>query len=271
MGAAVEQIEHEIDGLPVCWRRAPYEGAPVVYVHGVPESSQMWERFLEKTGGIAPDLPGFGRSGKPAEGDYSIAGYDRFMEAFLDHLGVDRLRLVVHDWGAAALAFAQRFPERIERLVVIDGVPLLPGYRWHWVARLWRRRVIGELVMGTTNRWTLKRLSRLATPRPGPLPDSFVDAVWEHFDQGTQRAILRLYRSAPAPVLAAAGARLSSITAPSLVVWGEQDPYISPDFADAYAGALANATVERVPGAGHWPWIDRPELIERIASFAGAR
>ena len=55
--------------------------APTLYLHGVPTHSYDWVPFLERTGGIAPDLPGFGRSAKPADFDYSIAGYDRFLEA----------------------------------------------------------------------------------------------------------------------------------------------------------------------------------------------
>jgi pimeloyl-ACP methyl ester carboxylesterase len=58
------------------------------------------------------------------------------------------MRLVLHDWGAVGLAFAQRAPERIERLVAIDAVPLLPGYRWHPIARVWRTPVAGEVAMG---------------------------------------------------------------------------------------------------------------------------
>jgi pimeloyl-ACP methyl ester carboxylesterase len=144
---AAEHLE-EIDEQPIFWRTAPWEGTPVVYVHGVPCASDLWQPFLERTGGVAPDLPGFGRSAKRGDFDYSIAGYDRWLERFLGHVEVDRFRLVLHDWGAVALAPAQRMPERIERLVVVNAGPLLPGYRWHWAARVWRRRGLGELAMG---------------------------------------------------------------------------------------------------------------------------
>jgi pimeloyl-ACP methyl ester carboxylesterase len=100
------------------------------------------------------------------------------------------------------------------------------------------------------------------------MPDEFIDRVMAHFDHGTQRAILRLYRSAPEGVLASAGAQLERCQAPTLVVWGDRDPYIAPGFADAYGSALPNAVVEHVADAGHWPWLDRPELIDRIVSFA---
>ncbi len=106
----------EIDGLEVHWRQAG--DAPILYLHGVPTASWEWEALLARTGGVAPDLPGFGRSAKPGDFDYSIPGYDRFLEAFCEHVGLERLSLVVHDWGGVGLAFAQRFPERIERLVV---------------------------------------------------------------------------------------------------------------------------------------------------------
>ena len=107
------------------------------------------------------------------------------------------MSLVVHDWGAVGLAFAQRHPERVERLVIINAVPFLPGYRWHRTARIWRTPGLGELAMGTTNRFTLRLASRESNATPGPMPEAWLDSVLDHFDQGTQRAILRLYRSSP--------------------------------------------------------------------------
>ncbi len=268
MRAIVEHTE-DVGAMPIFWREAPSDATPVLYVHGVPDSSDSWVSFLERSGGIAVDLPGFGRSAKRGDLDFSIAGYDRFLELFLRHLNVDRLRLVVHDWGAAALAFAQRFPERIERLVVVDAVPLLPGYRWHPAARVWRLPLLGEALMGATSRWSLRRL---ADRRPAAMPPALVDDVWSHFDGGTQRAILRLYRSAPPDVLARAGARLGELKAPALVLYGEQDPYIPAHrFARAYAEALGGpAEHEVIAGTGHWPWLDRPELVDRIVDFATA-
>src|SRR5204862_101881 len=83
---------------------------PVLYVHGVPTSSDDWIPFPERTGGVAPDLPGFGRSGKRGDLDYTMEGYERFLEAFLELVELDRVRLVVHDWGAVGLLWAMRFP-----------------------------------------------------------------------------------------------------------------------------------------------------------------
>lgn len=266
-----EVIEHteDVGRVPVFWRTAGDADVPVLYVHGVPESSEAWVPFLERGGGIAVDLPGFGRSAKRGDLDFTIAGYDEFIERFLAHVGAERVRLVVHDWGAAALAWAQRFPERVERLVILDAVPLLPGYRWHRIARVWRTRGVGEVFMGLTTRWSLKQISKESNTTPGSMPDEFLDAVWRHWDQGTQRAILRLYRSSPPSVLEAAGARLGDLTCPALVLWGEDDPYIAPSFARAYGDALGGeAEVEVVAGAGHWPWLDKPELVERIVEFA---
>ena len=169
--AGVEERLGELDGQPVFWREAPSNGdVPVVYVHGNPTTSDDWLPFLTRTGGIAPDMQGFGRSGKRGDRDYTMDGYDRWFEAFLDYLEVDRLRLVAHDWGAVALMFAQRHPERIERLVVMDAVPLLPGFRWHRIGRAWRTPVLGETAMGMLARPVLKFLSREMNATKGPMP-----------------------------------------------------------------------------------------------------
>ncbi len=269
-----EISEHnaQIGALPVFWRSAPppadAEGrAPVLYLHGVPTNSDDWMVFLERSGGLAPDLPGFGRSGKPGNFDYSIPGYERFIEQYLDLLEVERVRLVVHDWGAVGLAFAQRHPARIERLVVMNAIPFLADYQWHRTARLWRTPLLGELAMGATTRYLLRRASREANATPGPLPEAWLDTVLDHFDQGTQRAILRLYRSAPSEVLQAAGAELQRLDMPALVVWGQRDPYIPARFAHEYVRALPNAQLLVLPDAGHWWWLDRPDAIERVLDF----
>jgi pimeloyl-ACP methyl ester carboxylesterase len=253
----VEVVERnaEIEGLAVRWLQAG--DAPVLYLHGVPNTGELWRPFLERSGGIAPDLPGFGRSAKGGDFDYSIEGYDRFLEAFADSVGLDRFGMVAHDWGAVGLAFAQRRPQRIDRLVLSSAVPFLPGYRWHRVARVWRTRVAGELLMGMSTKWGLRRA----------LPDGLVDDIWNHFDQGTQRAILRLYRSAPEDSLARAGDRLGRITCPALVSWGTRDPYLPVELAHRYAEALGGEAVVDIAEAGHWPWLDRPELVERVVEF----
>jgi pimeloyl-ACP methyl ester carboxylesterase len=276
--AEVTENTGEIDGMPVFWRSATTTTTttgstpsgstpPALYLHGVPSSSDDWVAFLERGGGLAPDLPGFGRSGKPGYYDYSIGGYAEFIERFLALTGTDRVRLLVHDWGSVGLAFAQRHPERVERLAVVNAVPFLPGYHWHRIARLWRLPVLGELAMGSTTRGVLRRMSRDANATPGPLPEAFLDSVMEHFDHGTQRAILRLYRASPSDVLAHAGERLGELAGPALVVWGERDPYIPDRFADDYARVLPNAELLKLPDAGHWPWLDRPDLIERVVDF----
>jgi pimeloyl-ACP methyl ester carboxylesterase len=248
--------------------RAPGSGTPVLYLHGIPMSGDDWIPFLERTGGIAPDLPGFGRSSKAGNLDYSIDGHAAFIERLLEHLRVDRVMLVAHDWGAAGgLAFAERHRERVERIVLIDVVPLFGGARWPRLARLWRRPLLGELLMGSTTKWLLGRALRSGTVDPGAWSDARIATIWEQFDQGTQRAILRLHRSTTEQQLVQAGERLSRLDVPTLVVWGERDPWFGPQLADVYATHLPHATVDRIENAGHWPWLDRPELIGRITAF----
>ena len=261
-----------IGDLPVFWRSADAPvgqavGAPALYLHGVPTNSDDWVPFLAAGGGLAPDLPGFGRSGKPGHFQYTIEGYANFLEQFLGLVGVERVSMLVHDWGGVGLAFAQRHPERVERLVVMDCVPFLPGYGWHRMARVWRTPVVGELAVGSVARWSARRLLREAFVEPAIVPETMLDSMLDHFDQGTQRAILRLYRSADPDVLEAAGRALSRLNMPSLVVWGDRDPYIGPEFADAYAAALPSSELLRLADAGHWPWVEHPELIPRIAAF----
>ena len=263
----------DIGGTSVVWREAEPQtpGPPILYVHGVPNSGALWLPFLERTGGLAPDLPGFGRSDKSAGFDYSIAGYTSFLRAYVEHLGLERLALVVHDWGTVGLALAQEAPDLIERIVILSGVPLLPGYRWHPVARIWRTPVLGELFMGATSRWSARLLLRRVGALSTDDIDAWLDPVLADFDHGTQRAILRLYRASPPEVLEQAGERLGELKGPALVVWGAREPFIDVRFAHAYADALGgDARVEVIEGGGHWPWVERPEAVGLVSTFLGA-
>jgi pimeloyl-ACP methyl ester carboxylesterase len=296
--SGVDEHTEEIDGLPVFWRSAACAGAPTLYLHGVPGSSddwvaprehqarrpwvrRWWRRrrpsdswieprayetgFLERSGGLAVDLPGFGRSGKPGYLRYTIGEYAAFIEGFLEHLQIERVKLVMHDWGSVGLAFAQARPQRVERMVIVDAVPLLSGFQWHRLARVWRTPGLGELAMGASTRLTLRRAMRTGNVPGGP-PEALVDSILEHFDEGTRRAILRLYRSSPPAVLEQAGRDLERLRMPALVLWGERDPYIPASFGERYAHAL-DAELVSLPRAGHWCWLDEPSVIDRVVAF----
>jgi pimeloyl-ACP methyl ester carboxylesterase len=268
---AIETGTVMVDGVSTFFRRVPGEGPPALFVHGVPVHSEDWMPFLRRMSGpaLAFDLPGFGRADRPtpAEFDYSMYGLAGFVTRFLQRMAVEDYSLVVHDWGGLALIAAQEEPTRVKRLVLMNCVPLLPGYRWHRTARIWRTRGLGEL---STRVWN-RRLADLALresrgdwSRHDP---AFVDMIWNHLDRGTFEAILRLYRSADPERLEAAGARLGQIDAPALVVWALRDRYIPEGFGRAYAERLPNAELLELPRAGHWPWIDEPDVVDRVVAF----
>lgn len=263
----VEQHTIEVGGASVFCHRAG--DAKTLCLHSVPTSADDWLGLLAAAGGIAPDLPGFGRTDKPGNLDYSLNGYVTFVERLLDALELERVAIVGHGWGAAiGLMLAERSPERVARIAIVNAVPLLEGFKWPRVARWLRAPGLGELLMGSVARWSLARLLRSACVSADAWPQARIDAVWDQFDQGTQRAILRLHRSVSADSLPVAGAGLDQLQQPALVVWGERDPWLPASFAQAYGARLRNATVELVPDAGHWPWLDRPALTERLARFA---
>ena len=265
---SVDEHTIELAGSPVFLRSATWRGVPALYLHGVPTSSLDWVGFLERTPGIAPDLIGFGRSAKGGHLDYSVEGLATAVDHMLAELEVERMRLVGHDWGAlVALELAARHPERIEAVVLCNPLALVDGFRWPGLARMWRRPLLGELLMGATNRWLIARTLHRGSVRPDAWPEDRIATVWHDFDQGTQRAILRLYRRTHEHRLESERAALAKLEAPVLVLWGEQDPWLPVALGDRFASLLRQARLERVAGAGHWPWLDRPEVVEQAATF----
>jgi pimeloyl-ACP methyl ester carboxylesterase len=273
--AAIETGTVMVDGVSTFFRRIPRRGVPTLFVHGNPSHSGDWQPFLERMAGpaVAFDLPGWGRSERPspAEFDYSMDGLARFVTRFLQRMAIENYSLVVHDWGSVALVAAQEEPDRVRRLVIVNAVPLLPGYRWHRTARIWRTRGLGEVSRFVATRWLVElglRESRGDWSRHDP---AFVEQIYEQLrDPRTVAAILRLYRSADPDRLAAAGEHLGSITAPALVLWGMRDRYLPGRFGAAYGECLPRAELVEALEAGHWPWIDQPELVEPVIRFLEA-
>ncbi len=262
----VDEHTINLDDSPVYYRSAERSGVPTLYLHGIPTSSDDWLEFLDRAGGIAPDLIGFGRSGKGGHLDYSVTGLAGFVERFLEHLGIREVQLVAHDWGAVVgLSFAERNPGRVQRLVLCNPPPPAQD-DWPWILRVWRARGLGEAAMGTINKWMLARELRRGSIQADAWPDPRVAQVWDQFDQGTQRAILRLVRSGAGNMLGSGGPRPPDGPG-ATVLWGEEDPWYPSAVADEYGDRLGGATVERIAGAGHWPWLDRPEVVDRVASL----
>jgi pimeloyl-ACP methyl ester carboxylesterase/2-polyprenyl-6-methoxyphenol hydroxylase-like FAD-dependent oxidoreductase len=240
----------------------------VVFVHGVPGAGADFEPLVAAAGqlgrAVAWDAPGFGRAGEPERFEQSADGHGRFIGRALDALGIERAHLVLHDFGGPwGLAWAMAHPERLASTTLIcTGV--LPDYRWHRTARIWRTPVVGEAMMATLTRAAFRANLRRAGPRPLPRP--FVDRMFEDLDRGTRDAILRLYRSVDdlATVADEMTAALRPLDGPALVIWGEDDPYIPARLAERQREAFPDAEVHVLDESGHWPFVDQADSVEEL-------
>jgi pimeloyl-ACP methyl ester carboxylesterase len=241
----------------------------VVFVHGNPGSADDWDELVDAAGAagvraVAFDLPDFGTTPAPPGFVHDVAGYAGFVDAVLATLGVERVHLVLHDFGGPiGLAWAAGRPDRLLSVTLID-TGMLEGYRWHSLARVWRTPLLGELFQATATRPTFRWLVGRGEPRG--LPRAFVDRMYDHYDRGTRRAVLKLYRATSDP---GSGAReLAALLAPrdlpALVIWGEHDIYLSSSFATRQREVFPSADVHVLPASGHWPFADAPETVRRL-------
>jgi pimeloyl-ACP methyl ester carboxylesterase len=234
----------------------------VVFVHGNPGSADDWLDLIEHVSplgrALAMDMPGYGRADKPADFDYTVAGYARHLGGLLDAEGVEHAHLVLHDLGGAwGLAWAAEHVGRVASLTLLN-IGVLPGYRWHSMGRMWRRPLIGELVMALTTRAGMGFALRRGNPRG--LPSAYLDNMFAHYDRGTKRAILAFYRNTDdmGAMTEAFGAALAPHRVPTLVLWGMQDPYVPVRYAEMQRRFFAVEEVRLLQDSGHWPMIDNP-------------
>lgn len=155
-----------VDGIrsPILESGPPDAVEAVVFVHGNPGSTADWTGLVARVGKfgrtLAMDMPGFGAADKPPQFDYSVPGYARHLGRLLAHCNVQRVHLVMHDFGGPwGLAWAAANPRAIASVTLINTGILL-GYRWHYLARIWQTPWLGELVMATTTRAGMRLLLR---------------------------------------------------------------------------------------------------------------
>jgi pimeloyl-ACP methyl ester carboxylesterase len=246
---------------------SPDASEAVVFVHGNPGSSEDFAELQPYVGdfarALAPDMPGYGRSERAADFEYTIHGFARHLDALMRHFGISRCHLVLHDFGGPwGLAWAAANPERVASLVLIN-VGVLPGYRYHKYAWLWRTPLVGELSIFTATRAVFK--AALNRDNPKPLPDAILDRMFEQWDRGTRRAVLALYRATSASAVSSLkeGETLARHALPALVVWGRGDPNIPVRYAEAQK-RFFDAEVHVIDEAGHWPMIDEPDRTRAL-------
>jgi pimeloyl-ACP methyl ester carboxylesterase len=269
----VRSGEISVDGLrsPLIEAGSPDSDEAVVFLHGNPGSRLDWEALVSEVGefgrALAFDMPGFGQSDKRHDFGGRVEDYATYIEAALDGLGVRHAHLVVHDFGGAfGFCWGARSPDALASVVMFNTGTWTHA-RWHQAARLWRRPLVGELVMALTNRRTWhKRMSA----GPDPLPEEFIDRMYDDFDRGTRRAVLKLYRATPLPYPPASGwvRTLAGLDRPALIVWGASDPFLSTRRVEDLKEPFPSAEAKLLDGSGHFPYADNPEgAAEAVIPF----
>ena len=266
--------EVRIHGHSVRYRTAG-KGPVVLLVHGIAGSSQTWDEIIPALARdhtvIAPDLLGHGESAKP-RGDYSLGAYASGLRDLLAVLGHDRATIVGHSLGGGiAMVFAYQFPERTERLVLVDSGGLgkevsialraasLPGSELV-LPLLFSRPLLraGGAVAGA--------LGRLGW-RAAPDVDEIGRGLATFEDLHTRTAFVHTVRSVIDPLGQRVSARDRLYLAdgmPTLIVWGDRDPIIPIEHGLAAAELISGSRLEVFPGAGHFPHRNDPVRFAEV-------
>jgi pimeloyl-ACP methyl ester carboxylesterase len=250
-------------------------GEAVVFLHGVLGSSQDFGDLVARVGrggrrAIAFDLPGYGHAQAAWDFPAGFPGYTRWFARALNRLGVRRAHLVLHDIaGPIALDWAVTHPRRTGRIALIDSGVLL-GFVPHPLHVTWLTPGRGEAFQHALTRAGLKQA---LAPGPGerPLPDPYLDQVYDDLDRETRCAVLRFFRSA-APSVGSTRTRAQATRLrrtfgsrrPVLVIWGAKDPLLRVSMAALQREAFPSARVRVLAHSGHWPFVDDPRSVRRL-------
>lgn len=247
-------------------------GEPILFVHG----SSAWSFLYRHSIGelrqdyrcIAPDHLGFGLSAKPTGWGYRLADHGRNLAALIDHLGLQRFTLVVHDVGGPiGLSYALEHPERIARLLILNTfcwplrgtfalapspiAALLCGPLGRLLITQWNTelRVLIPLVYGDRAKLTPAIYRQYLAPLAQSDDRHGLFAFAEQVFSGADWCEGLWERHA------------ALIGVPAAIVWGMRDPLFGRPFLDRWREVLPHAEVVTLPGAGHFVQEEAPDTV----------
>jgi len=253
-------------------------GFPVLFIHGIPTSSQLWSGVIDKLLGrftcMAVDLPGLGRTPKNREGGCSINQLEMIagqIEKIRVEQGIDKWHVVGHDAGSAvAVHYAHKFQEHVDHLALLSPA-VFPELKPFHLFRVIRRPVIGELLAPVVNAifWNVAMRSAMEQRR-----EELNDVV-EDFHApfsgplGAWRLMSVLRFGDPAEILGSIPAMLPQLLIPTLIFQGSRDKAIPEMFARRASALIPQSKVIMVD-SGHFIPLNNPEVVAaELASFFG--
>jgi pimeloyl-ACP methyl ester carboxylesterase len=237
------------------------EGTPVLWIHGFPFASSIWENQLaiRKVRHVMPDLPGFGQS-RPVGGDVSMETYARLMIDLLDHRGIDRAVVAGLSMGGyICFAMARLAPQRMRGLILIDTRETADNEAGRKARFESIEKVQREGVMPIVDSMLPKMLTAQA---PAEMRDRLREIMSSASPDGVMAAQRAMANRPDSTAL------LRDMRVPALIVVGEEDPITPPADAERMAAAIRGATLVKIAGAAHASNFEKAAEVNRaVAAF----
>jgi haloalkane dehalogenase len=269
----------------MAFREAGHSDAHVaLFVHGNPTSSYIWRNILPHVAPvahcIAPDLIGFGQSGKP-DIPYRFADHVRYLDAFIAASAITSAYLVAQDWGTAlAFHLAARRPDFVRGLAFMEFIRPMPTWDDFHQTPVARETFAKFRTPGVGEQMVLEANAFVERVLPGSIVRKLGDDDMKVYrapfpTPESRRPVLALPRELPiagepadvTATLEAAHAALKAADYPKMLFVGEPGALVSPAFADRFAASLKHCTVVRLDPGLHYLQEDHPDAIGR--SIAG--
>jgi len=253
-----------IDDYPIAYVQQG-EGNPVVLIHGIPTSNQLWRNVipeLAKTHHVfAPDLLNYGKSCKPADANVSIEAQSRLIVKFMDELGMKSADIVAHDIGGGiAQLIAVNYPERVRKLVLIDTVCF---DSWPIPEFLPLQKPGAEAAMDLE---AFLKMMREFMPQGVFNKDAMTDEVIDLYlspwstEEG-KKALFRNFRRLNPEYTQAIAGELKHLAHETLILWAENDVFQKPVYASQLQQSIPNSKLIWIKEAGHWLMEEKAEEV----------
>ncbi|HLG22739.1 MAG TPA: alpha/beta hydrolase [Candidatus Manganitrophaceae bacterium] len=249
-------------------------GPPLLLIHGLFDSLETWSKVLpllsDRFKIVAIDLPAFGKSALPDRWTESVSGMIGAVAAFLDQKGIEKISLVGSSMGGSlALGIGERYPERVDKIVLLNpyGLPSIPA-----AVAAARNFLLGNLLPYLLIKPFLRRCAKILYRRSlydqTLLDEILIDRVILPYSSlRRRRDLFRFLKGISPEEIMKIDHLLPAIRRPVLILWGENDRWLSEAHLARLQRRLPQSRVIKLPSCGHLPQMEKPkEVAEAIFS-----
>jgi len=245
------------------------KGDPIFLIHGGGTWMYSWRNIIDSLSlnhtVYAFDMPGHGYTVAKDEPEYNLDDFASFIDLFVTHFKIDKINIIGNSWGGGwALYYAEKFPDKVKKLILIDpsGLDVKDVFEWE----ILKYPLLGELASKMVTKNAVRKAYEKVYVNQSFVDSVLIEETYKPLQiKQNQRATYKIKRHCDWKITES---QMENLTIPVKIIWGDKDNYLNVKYAEIYAAKIKTSDLTIMRNCGHTPHEEQPnETLKVINDF----